>query len=399
MQRDLKKLFDYPTRSEILTANDPSPKRIRPYLTRNSIIFISGFIIYLIGLVYASRLIPLDHPLAIIYWFHDVFYLWLKGYTWIMYFPYVLIWLCPLLVIVSIAIIEFLTPINITRRLQRTLIRSLFLSFGGRKLLQVFAPTAKILDPIDWNNEFEVRNENFEVNTGFVLRVLNELLVTNRHAIQAAFEHQKAPNSKDMKESIELTNFRLDIGGIGPIVICKSLECIVQHEIYGKTNKNEIKQISQNIENIIGKSNKLIAERNQLESVNSSIKELVSSLSLSRSESLKKVLQTVSWFLTDNPTNAIEIVSKFLLATALILKHDLPVGQKLLEAWLYVRLGNNGHNISQAEQLIEFSYWALLIEINTILRQELKVTNGIWPNRLRSKLTGESFAWLGVNPV
>lgn len=105
--------------------------RKRPYLLRYLVV--TAALALLGGLVLATvtEAFPPEGPFQAAYWIHDNLWLWAKGHLWTAMFPWSLLFLVPLVVILLILAIEYLTPFGILE-LQRRVIKFRFHMFNGR---------------------------------------------------------------------------------------------------------------------------------------------------------------------------------------------------------------------------------------------------------------------------
>ncbi|MEX0969940.1 MAG: hypothetical protein WD046_05775 [Paracoccaceae bacterium] len=125
----------HPTRSALRLATMRSPGRKRRYALR--LLWVATAFGLLGGLVWLvhSRLFAPDGAIRPLYWLHDNIYLPLYGRMWTALFPYAMLWLIPLLLLIALLLWEYLLPRSPLRALHRWLVRTLITLPFGQKLV------------------------------------------------------------------------------------------------------------------------------------------------------------------------------------------------------------------------------------------------------------------------
>ncbi len=97
-----------PGRSSLLRAGQVAMPRARRFRQRRLLTAaLIGFVVFDIAIV-ALRLLPADGPGRLFYLVHDRVWLVAYGTVWLQFFPYGLIWLVPLCIILGLVLLEFL---------------------------------------------------------------------------------------------------------------------------------------------------------------------------------------------------------------------------------------------------------------------------------------------------
>ncbi len=124
-----------PIRSALRLATQRSPARKRRYGLR--LLCVAAAVALLAGLVWLvnSRIFAPDSAIRPLYWLHDTVYLPLYGRLWTAMFPYAMLWLIPLLLLIALLLWEFLLPHSPLRALHRWLVRTLITLPFGRKIV------------------------------------------------------------------------------------------------------------------------------------------------------------------------------------------------------------------------------------------------------------------------
>jgi len=124
--------------------------RKRSYLARWIGLLAVIAVIGLFCLGIMTRAFPMTGILAAPYWLHDKVFVPLKGMMWVAMFPYVLLWLLPLVVVAVLVAADFLLGFGPVRRIHSWVIGALSRSARGRRIVLSLSRKPAIATPDKW---------------------------------------------------------------------------------------------------------------------------------------------------------------------------------------------------------------------------------------------------------
>jgi len=191
------------TRSDLRQAALGHRPRKRRYLLRLALVMVVIGLAALLGAAVATRYFPTTGLFWPVYWLHDHLYLPLKGRIWTALFPYALVWLVPLAVVVLIVLAEFLLPFSPTAASHRWVLRGLAAHSGGRQLLMLL-PRRYTYLVVD-----ELQSESWAAcSLAPDLQKFGDQRAITRLAMHTALRWQLSPKTPaDLLQVFEITAF------------------------------------------------------------------------------------------------------------------------------------------------------------------------------------------------
>jgi hypothetical protein len=388
------------TRSTVRAIDAPYDGRRRRYGLRRLLVVLC--LVALIWLCWAIsvRLFPTSGISRLIYVLHDAIFLPLKGRVWTQWFPYVFVWLVPLLVVVSVGLAEYLSKAGLLRRIHARLI----LRVAARPRLQaVLAPHlgASMIDQDTWGASLSQGGIETQRRFGFARRVVRKEQEALWMKVASALADARSADPKAVARLLEMTNMRLRLDPSDARAHLSALEVIAASETltashdfvqtYRRFLENQTCKVD--IAPVLEALDKLVEMKTF---------DLPSASKLSY-EITSKFGQTVQTEAQNMGQEPLELALTALVVSALSVRFELPDVRGFQRLWIGARLSAIPQGCAEAlgvaETFIFFEMWSMRAEFGgtksgnfSLMQRALEPTGGA---ALRHVDTAERFAWGG----
>ena len=318
----------------------------------------------------------------ILYFLHDEVYLPLRGSLWVRSFPASLIWFLPLCAIVTLTLLEVLSPAGL-----RPLQRLVTLAMISRGLLWLFPGRLRThsLDPKRWDRDLSGTDHPAPVIGGFALRVALERF----SADWARIREMDNPTKASLRRAETSLALALQIDPYRPRTLLATLECAMvlpghpaADRVAARLQSRIDRLGSDSASGRVGPisdalaARKLVAERER-------------SAAVDAIEIRLKRLQQ------DN-SKPIALAADAVVVAALCRAHKLSAGTAYFELWSARHLTPSAISVAMAERLVDLEYWAFVAESNAEDMPVDPLLHDALPGFATTAGISERFAWSGV---
>lgn len=357
-------------RSGLLRANAKPPVRARRYWLRWLVLAIILTAVAALLWAVSTNYFNPNGPLRVLYQIHDGIYLPLHAAIWTRRFPYVFLWLLPLIAFVLVFGIEFLSKFSLLRYTHRRIILIFAQSALGRsfittsdRLLRIIGQRAEFARTII-ALELEQRSEKFKT------------------AIWQNSQGKALPRIKhDMRSFQSLVRLDHTLSSRQTTDLIRAVEYTKLARLVERQKTTTPKWLMQ----ALG-----VDDTDLLRDVKLPLAEVLNVPG--HVQSSKAALLLVRRIETKGATSA-ELAAKFLACAAGVLMHECDEFQVLLKNWN--RRGLISTNLSAAEQLFDMEFWAALGDQLTTQHTDFTALATHAPKLQSTDLVGSRFAFDG----
>ena len=176
---------------------------------------------------------------VLIYGLHDNVYLWIKGMIWVKFFPYTLIWFVPLMVLLFLCLVEYVTPLSPIRAIHRRGLLALAERRWARRLFGKSLIKQRVDDGV-WKSSLEPQQREPRRRFGFARRVVHQAQEALWARVAIDFADGNGPARRVAKRLIRLTDIRLRFDPSFAPAHVRAIEIIAA--LPGESNASKLKQ-------------------------------------------------------------------------------------------------------------------------------------------------------------
>lgn len=391
----------FPSRSGLRAIDIGYAGRQRRYLLRAVVVGTVVFCVFALVWAIASRAFATDGIGALVYWLHDAFYLPLKGWAWTQWFPYVLVWLIPLTVVVAAVSAEYLTQFGPIRRLHRRII----LAISERSWAQRFlgAPLkGRDIERDVWLASLTGHDAVTSRPYGFARRVVRRAQEDLWMKIAVGLASGKPPSDHDATRLVRLSDMRLRLDpSDAPAHLC-AVEVVT-----ALSDKQNSRDLHQTMADFLTRQ----SDKDLVGPLVTALSRLDGLPQQKKGEATERLYEIATGFgaFTSAPNGPepiwwLAFACDALAAFALSWSHDLPEVRGFQRAWVAARVGETPDGVSaalaQAESHIFFEMWSELAEVvpdnDGYEGLMMKAMNDQGARNLALVENAETFAWKGT---
>lgn len=381
-------------RSLIRRIGKAEDKRTRLYLLRAALLLCVVSFVVGLGVSTSWQLLNPNGLGRLMYILHDSVYLWLRGHLWTAWFPYVFVWLVPLLVAVFVALVEWLSPIGVLRPLHRNLILWLVDYRWGRRLL---APKliGQNFDVNRWHASIQDGDTPEVRSGGFARRVVRAAQDSLWHRAALAHVDNKHADSDTITRLIRLSELRLRLDPSDAQAYLRALEIVSLWPKYGASLVADIRSYIDEVASDCLRPPAVLIDC----VVSLSTVDLVGA----QTEALRQLAylqRAIGQSSSHGPVEfACRALAIFALGVALGMRLPLPQARTFHRLWVRGRLNELSPEVAadlaRAESLISFEIWAKLSAVLPQWFEDGSLLTEDLPNPIDVSASTEEFAWTG----
>ncbi|WP_299771221.1 hypothetical protein [uncultured Tateyamaria sp.] len=335
-----------------------------------------------------------DGPGRVIYQLHDTLYLRTKGHTWVAYFPYVLVWLVPLMVMAALTAWEFLSRNGPVRRLHAGVIqfcagRPVFNRLLGGSL------RPRKLDADVWAGMLEPDRLDPPRRFGFARRVIKQAEDRLWRELAVARGDGKTPEPRQVGRMFRLARMRVRLDPGDPTAHLRVLEqsVLFPDDPTGQALRRDLKKFYAMDANAALSS----ALRELSEDLDAEEAPLTPDVAAQRLNRLAAALTVKPG--SDINAEALRFACLVLSAARLAGHNQIPESRAFFSHWLDRKLrGEDFRQVAdRAEALVFFELWARLAEPDSagLFGDDLLIAAGLDEGTPALINAPETYAWTG----